>query len=228
MYRLLALFFPALLSAQSSWVSTNTQLHWDFHREITTATIEIFEADRWGTTFFFTDFDFDTAGQSGSYVEISRGLKLLSIGNSSVNASLQFNDGLLSGDTEFGKGIPRTVLGGISLSELQFGTAIFKIQVLARQEFAADLGWQLTGVWDWKIPKIPVEFLGYVDWNSNETGHQPVSIQTEPQLQIHWNHWALGSEVEISRNFSGAWTKNNGFEYHQWYVHPTIYLRAIF
>jgi hypothetical protein len=67
-----------------------------------------------------------------------------------------------------------------------------------------------------------------VDWNSNETDDQPTSVQTEPQFQFRWGRWAIGSEVEISRNFTGAYTRKHGFAYRTWYSHPTAYVRVYF
>lgn len=229
MYLFIFLFLlPAALFAEGTTVSVNAQLHRDFHREIFTSTLEVFEADRFGTTFLFTDFDYGSTGQQGSYFEVSRNIRVVPVGKARANFSLQFNDGVLPSDAKYGKGIPRTILYGIAVSDLQWGAAYFEMQALARQEFAADLGWQLTAVWDWPISQTPFEFLGYVDWNSNTTGHRPTSVQTEPQLQWNWKNLALGTEVEISRNFTGAWTPDHGFRYRKWYTHPTLYLRVKF
>jgi hypothetical protein len=226
MLLLALLLLPAALWAQAPTASLNVQLHWDFDRQITTSTVETFECDQWGSTFFFTDFDFDSAGQTGSYFEIARNLRLLRLGKAAGNLSLQYNDGVLSGDAGSGKGIPRTWLAGFALSDLTLGSAFFEVQALGRKEFGADPGWQLTGVWDWPITGSPLEFLGYVDWWSMSGGR--TGVQTEPQLQVRRNRLAAGSEVEISRNFSGAWTPRHGFQFDQWYVHPTIFLRVYF
>jgi hypothetical protein len=220
------LFLPAVLWAEPPSASLNAQLHRDFDREIFTSTIEIFESDRWGSAFFFTDFDFDSAGQTGSYFEITRNVRVMHIGKTTGNLSLQYNDGVLSTDAAR-KGIPRTWLAGVAVSDLMWGTAFFELQALARKEFAADVGWQLTGVWDWPIRGTPLEFLGYVDWwNMGSDGM--TAVQTEPQFQVRWNPWAVGSEVEVSRNFSGAWTQRHGFQFDRWYAHPTIYVRVYF
>ena len=222
------LLLPALALAQPPSLSSNVQVHWDFHRELSTSTVEFFEMDRWGTTFFFTDFDYGSTGQEASYFEVARNIAVVHTGKPLWNLSLQYNDGVLPSDAMLGKGIPRTVLYGIAVSDLKWGSAQFELQALARQEFSADLGWQLTAVWDWMIPKTPCEFLGYVDWNSNETNDQLTSVQAEPQLQFRWGRWAIGSEVEISRNFTGAYTRKSGFACRTWYSHPTAYVRVYF
>lgn len=219
---------PSLLLAQERSLWTNLQLHHDFHREIFTSTIEVFEQDKFGTTFFFTDFDYGSTGQEASYFEIARNHAVLAMGKAKWNVSLQYNDGVLPSDAELGKGIPRILLYGVALSDVKIGPAILELQVLARQEFAADLGWQLTAVWFCPLPGTPVEFLGYVDWNTNKTGDHPESVQAEPQVQIRLSRLAIGSELEISRNFPGAFTEKHGFNYLAWYTHPTVFLRVDF
>lgn len=225
---LFILLLPVLSAAQGKNLFADLQLHRDFHREILTATVEMFEVDRYGTTFFFTDFDFGSIGQHGNYFEIARNHALRRLPFAALNATLQFNDGVLPTDAAAGKGIPRTVLGGLSLSDLKWGAAAFELQALLRQEFAADPGWQFTAVWMWPVSGTPFEFLGYVDWNTNKAGDQPVSVQAEPQLLIRRGLWAIGSELEISRNFSGAYTDSQGFDYDTWYAHPTLFLRVDF
>ncbi|MCB1059753.1 MAG: DUF5020 family protein [Calditrichaeota bacterium] len=227
--RLLAFCLLIVSASQAADTYVNTQLHRDFDREIFTSTTEIWSGDKLGSTFFFTDLDFTSTGNTQSYFEISRHFILTRIRKlGHLNASIQFNDGVTGFDEMGGKVIPRTLLGGIAVTELKSGNAVFEVQALLRQEFAADLGWQLTGVWFVPIGKSPFEFLGYVDWNSNHYGNQPVSIQTEPQFQYRWRQMALGTEWEISRNFAGAFTKKDGYETGKWYLHPTIYVRYDF
>jgi hypothetical protein len=215
-----------MATADEPSIFVNGQLHRDFDREIYTSTVEIFGIDRWGSEFFFADFDFDSAGQTVSYFEISRNLLLKKTKWGGLNLSLQFNDGVAAFDAAAGqKSIPRAWLAGPAISDIKWGAAQFELQALYRQEFASDPGWQLTTVWFWPIWKTPFEFLGYFDWNSNEYGDNPTSFQAEPQLQYRYKHAALGTEFEISRNFQGAFTKDYGFEFRKWYVHPTLYLR---
>ena len=226
------LLLPGLLLAQEKSLFVNLQLHRDLHRELFTSTVELFELDRFGTTFCFSDNDFGHAGAQGSYLEIARNHALLRRSWGVLSASLQFNDGVLAGDGMAADGtpikqIPRTWLAGASLAEVKWGAATFEAQALWRQEFAAGAGWQLTGVWFYPLPR-GFEFLGYVDWNSNATNDQPTSVQAEPQLQYRRGQWAVGSELEVSRNFTGAFTTAQGFSYRTWYTHPTLYLRVDF
>lgn len=214
------------VSVHAADTYVNGQLHRDINREVFTSTVEVWSGDKLGSTFFFADFDFASNGQSQSYFEASRHFELTRIKKlGHLNASVQFNDGVTPGDGFEGKIIPRTFLAGLALTELRRGNSTFELQALARQEFASDLGWQLTGVWFVPISKSSFEFLGFVDWNSNEYGDQPVSIQAEPQFQYRIKQVAVGTEVEISRNFAGAFTEADGYETGKWYVHPTLYLR---
>jgi len=217
-----------LLLAPAAWAGdtfVNAQLHRDFNREVFTSTVEIWNGDRLGSTFFFTDFDFASTGQSQSYFEVSRHFVVVRPKWGECNLTVQYNDGVTPADRFGGKLIPRTVLGGIALGQLKRGSAIFEVQALLRQEFASDLGWQLTFVWFSPIQATGLEFLGYVDWNSNEYGEQPVSVQAEPQLQYRWKQVAVGTEWEISRNFAGAFKEDEGYETGKWYLHPTLYVR---
>jgi hypothetical protein len=231
MRKLSALFLllsPVVLFAQNRNLFVNVQLHRDFHREIFTSTIEVLELDRLGTTFLFSDFDYDSAGETGSYFEVARNLAVWKPKRFTANLSVQYNDGVLSFDALGDKNIPRTILGGIALSHILIGPAYFELQGLARQEFGAKLGFQFTGVWSVAIPKTPVTFQGYVDWFNHYYHDQPTVVQAEPQLLVRSHQWAIGTELEISRNFRGAYTKKQGFSYETWDTHPTIFLRVDF
>ncbi len=185
MYRFaVCLVLVGLAHAGETFV--NGQLHRDFNREVFTSTVEIWSGDRLGSSFLFADFDYGTSGQSQSYFEISRHFGLTRIKKAELSATIQYNDGVTPSDGTAGKLIPRTVLGGLALTELKAGDATVELQALLRQEFASDMGWQLTAVWFWPLSKTPFEFLGYVDWNSNEYGDQPVSLQAEPQFQYRY------------------------------------------
>ncbi len=218
----------ACLLAHSVWAAdtyVNGQLHRDFDREAFTSTVEIWSGDKLGSSFLFADFDFAATGQTQSYFEVSRHFRIARTQWGHFNVTLQYNDGVTPADGFGSKTIPRTLLGGVALTELKLGATLLEVQALLRQEFAADLGWQLTAVWFTPIKRTPFEFLGYVDWNSNEYGDQPVSIQAEPQFQYRWKQVAVGAECEISRNFAGAYTEADGYETGKWYVHPTVFIR---
>jgi hypothetical protein len=225
---LFLLLSPVVLFAQNKNVFMNVQFHRDFHREAFTSTVEILELDRRGSTFFFTDFDYYSEGETGSYFEVSRNFAVLRAKPFVTNFSLQYNDGVLNIDALGGKQIPRTFLYGVALSNILIGPAYFELQGLVRQEFGANLGFQFTGVWSVPIPKTPVTFQGYVDWFNHNYRDQPTVVQAEPQLLVRSHQLAIGTEWEISRNFTGAYTRKQGFSYETWYTHPTLFVRVDF
>ena len=67
-----ALFLCMLLSAVPGLQAQNIQLHYDFGgalydkdlhgRPVLTSTVEMFKADKWGSTYFFVDMDYTSKG----------------------------------------------------------------------------------------------------------------------------------------------------------------------
>ena len=64
----------------------NVQLHYDLghslykdltNRPSVTTTVEMFKPDKWGSTFMFTDIDYQREGVAGAYWEISRSGQLI-------------------------------------------------------------------------------------------------------------------------------------------------------
>ena len=89
MKKLITLFtvlFALTVSAQ------NFQLHNDFERGHLTSTFEMFKMDKYGNTFTFIDFDYNSAtGISGAYYEIARVLKTEKM---PVGLHVEYNAGL--------------------------------------------------------------------------------------------------------------------------------------
>jgi len=213
-----------LASAQERNLFLNAQLHRDFDREINTSTLEFFHIDKLGTTFFFADFDFDEAGQHGSYFEIARNFRLLPSSRGNLNLSVQYNDGVLEAPAKI---IPGVFLYGMAIDGLKLSKASFEFQALARKEFATRVSWQLTLVW--LAPLQPwLLFTGYMDINSDQQNDARIRVQSEPQLKLLWRHWAVGSEVEVSRNFLPAETEHQHFKENKWFTHPTVFLQYNF
>lgn len=81
----LFLFAFILLSVCAGKVmAQNIQLHYDLGRALykslderpwVTTTVEMFKADKWGSTYFFVDMDYTDKGVASAYWEISRELK---------------------------------------------------------------------------------------------------------------------------------------------------------
>ena len=70
----------AFTVAAVSGFAQNVQLHYDLGRSLyndlserqsVTTTIELFKPDRWGSTYFFTDLDYESDGVMGAYWEIA-------------------------------------------------------------------------------------------------------------------------------------------------------------
>ncbi|MFH1011948.1 MAG: DUF5020 family protein [bacterium] len=227
---LFTLMATAIACGQEKNLFLNAQLHWDFDREVVTSTLEFFHLDRLGTTFFFADFDFDETGQHGSYFEIARNFRIVPTRRGTMNLSVQYNDGVNDGvgvlETPM-KIIPGVFLYGVALDRFLLGKASFEFQALARKEFATRLSWQATLVWLAHLQPW-LMFNGYVDVNADEQFDGRIRIQSEPQLKFLWRQWAIGSEVEVSRNFLPAGTERQPFEENKWFAHPTIFLQYNF
>ena len=78
---LLVLFMCCLAGVTKA---QNIQLHYDLGRAMynslsdrpwVTTTVEMFKADKWGSTYFFVDMDYTDKGVASAYWEISRELK---------------------------------------------------------------------------------------------------------------------------------------------------------
>lgn len=82
----IALLLAALLTVTAKVkAQTNAQILYDFgsDRKYVTLTLEMFKQDKWGSTYFFVDHDFNydkmvvgskNISQGGTYTEISRAL----------------------------------------------------------------------------------------------------------------------------------------------------------
>ena len=91
---LLVLFAAASVKAQ------NLQVHYDFgkDRKYVTSTVEMFKPDKWGSTFFFVDMNYDADNGktvSLAYWEIARAFN---IKKSPFAAHIEYNGGLFNLD----------------------------------------------------------------------------------------------------------------------------------
>ena len=104
--RTLFLTIAALLASTFAKAQTNAQLFYDFgsDRKYATLTLEMFKQDKWGSTYFFVDHDFNydkmvvgsqNIAQGGTYTEISRAFNFWqnsSLKNWSLHA--EYNGGI--------------------------------------------------------------------------------------------------------------------------------------
>lgn len=225
-------FLIALIGI-TSLQAQNVQVHYDFgkDREYITTTVEMFKPDKWGSTFFFVDMNYDTKlGKSVSlaYWEIARGINL---GKSPFAAHVEYNGG-------FGQFKATPFNGAFAINDAWLAGVDYNInnadftkgitfQVLYKYiKDKQDASFQLTTVWYMHMLNKKLSFTGFADfWREDNTfttteGNTVAETKTkyvfltEPQIWYNLTeNISLGSEIEVSSNFGG----NEGFM-----VNPTL------
>lgn len=211
---LFALFAACTLSAQ------NFQLHYDFVREHATLTFEMFKADKYGSTYTFTDLDFNGKdGISQAYFELARVLKTEKM---PVGLHVEFNGGLGNGDFDGDGGLDGYTLNNAWIFGANYGksNAVWGFSTYAGYKLFQNAGkanYQVTGVWYWNIIKDKLTFAGFADvWSEYGLTERTIFL-TEPQFWYHLNKsFSLGGEIEISNNFAG---------YDDFKVRPTVAIK---
>ena len=205
--------FAVLLTAAAVF-GQNLQLHYDFgrDRQYFTSTLEMLEPDALGATFWFVDFDYNTAEKNKSaslaYWEIARYFTL-PIFNKQLSASLQYNDGLMIGSDaagSWGQSLNSAWLAGLSYF-IPIGKGNLSAELLYRHmDVSKSPDGQLTLVWFFPFFNGGLQFTGYLDYWTQDLvsiGKKNI-LQAEPQIwYVVSTHLSLGGEVEISRNFGG-------------------------
>ena len=220
---LIVMFSLAAAKAQ------NLQVHYDFgkDRKYVTSTVEMFKPDKWGSTFFFIDMNYDADNGktiSLAYWEIARAIKL---GKSPLAAHVEYNGGFGQFNTNPGYGAYS--INDAWLAGLEYGinnsdfTKGITFQVLYKYiKDKSDASFQLTAVWYLHMLKKKLSFTGFADfWGEENSFMEGETVTTtdfvfltEPQFWYNiTENLSVGSEIEISSNFSG----NKGFM-----VNPTL------
>ena len=196
--------FTILVTA--SITAQNFQLHNDFERGHLTTTFELFKMDKYGNTFTFVDFDYNSATGTGlAYFEIARVLKTEKM---PVGVLISYNGGLGT----FG---PESSQGGYTINDAWiFGANYGKGN--ARWGFSTYAGYkaiknadesnfQITGTWYVNLIENKLTFSGFADlWTENGLSDNTVFL-SEPQLWYHLNKtFSVGGELELSSNFAGG------------------------
>lgn len=225
-----------------SAVAQNVQFHYDLGhniyselsgRPLVTTTVEMFKADKWGSTYMFTDLDYQRDGVAGAYWEISREFNLTP--NKQWAAHVEYNGGLSSDEKTWNatRFQHAALLGGAWNWHNDNFSKTFSVQLLYKQFFRskhmgakAFSSVQLTEVWGINFANNLMSFSGFCDlwYNPNVDGN--FIFLSEPQLWVNLNaikgwegvNLSIGSEVELSNNF--VWNdhgKNNKF-----YAIPTL------
>lgn len=222
--------FLLLMSCTLTGVmAQNIQLHYDFgkDRKYPTTTVEMYKPDKWGSTFFFVDMDYNVAdvkGVSMAYWEIARGFTL---GKSPLAAHVEYNGGFGQFKADPYNGayqINDAWLGGLeyNYNNADF-TRGFTLQVLYKYiRDKHDASFQLTGVWYMHMLNKKLTFDGFADFwredgfftDGESTKETKFVFLTEPQLWYNFtDNISLGTEIEIGCNFGSV----EGFR-----VNPTL------
>jgi hypothetical protein len=202
------LFAAALIVATQFGFAQNLQLHYDFlknandpnasGRGYLISTVELFKADKYGSTYFFTDLDFNSSrgGNSQAYSEIDRDQR---IGDCPILAHLEYNGGFnqsvsFNNAWLFGASYPFKIKNG----SMSFYAAY---KAISTEKANA----QFTTIWFKMMAKGKLTFEGFMDiWSEDNTGSsgKKIIILTKPKLWYNVTpNLSVGSRVEISNNF---------------------------
>ena len=230
------LFFVTIIAASfCAKAQVNIQEQYDFNREHLTTTLEMFKADKWGSTFFFTDIYHpdNIFGPTGYYTEIARGLNFwqnTKLGG--LSAHVEWNGGQFANNA--------WLFGAEYLLHSSDFRYTLTIEVMYKSisgqkllddnparpfEKVSDFPMQFTIIWGCAdiFGLKGLTFSGFADfwgeninWGVNEDG-EPDNTKfvfvSEPQLWYNIGRFFgcdnlnIGGEVELAYNFAGAWRK---------------------
>lgn len=210
------LFLFSLFSLYTS--AQEVQLHYDFSkdRNYLTGTFEIFKPDSAGSTFFFTDFNFDRKdGANLAYFEIARKFNIKNDAIKGLNFHIEYNDGFLmtndkstSPVSAIGFPINRAYLTGFGFP-IKIGNFTLNTSYLYKNtKGSGGIDGQFTAVFFQNIFNNKITIRGFLDFwsqditlgDSNSKKH--MVLLTEPQIMYNFsNKFSMGSEIEISNNF---------------------------
>ncbi|MDR0431001.1 MAG: DUF5020 family protein [Tannerellaceae bacterium] len=212
----------------------NIQLHYDLGgsmynkelngRPVLTSTVEMFKPDKWGSTFFFIDMDYESKGIVSAYWEIAR--------------ELNFREGPFSIHVEYNGGVTESFpfqnayLGGLTYTynsgDFTKGFA-FSTMYKYIQKNDKPHNFQLTGTWYLHFFNDGLcTFTGFADFWKEKTAAGDFIFMAEPQFWMNLNkmngiaddfNLSVGSEVELTYNFANR----GGF-----YAIPTLAIKWTF
>lgn len=222
----------------------NVQVHYDLghslYKELTpradiTTTVEMFKPDRFGSTFMFTDIDYDSQGVQGAYWEIAREFNISK--NKQWAAHVEYNGGLTSGELPNSYYASRfqhaALIGGAWNWHNNDFSKTFSLQLMYKYYFKNSHlnmrpfnGFQVTEVWGVNMGHGKFSFSGFCDLWYNPDVNGKLILLAEPQFWYNMNtlkgwediHLSVGTEVEISNNFVYTETGRNN----KAYAIPTI------
>ncbi len=225
------LFALFLLCAPKAKAQVNAQLYYDFgdDREFVTLTLEMFKADKWGSTYFFVDHDFNynkgvpgghKLSHGGTYTEIARSfnfwqdsdLKAWSLHaeyNGGITQNYPINSAWLFGVEYF-------------MHSQDFKNTL-TLEALYKDihRVSSDVPMQFTAVWAMGdiFGVKGLKFSGFADFwwedhttykDNGEAKDATTVFITEPQLfynigqHIGVDNFSVGTEIELSSDFGST------------------------
>lgn len=232
----------ALVATTVAAPGQNVQLHYDLghslyndlgNRPSVTTTVEMFKPDTWGSTYLFTDIDYQRDGVAGAYWEIAREFNVTK--NKQWAFHVEYNGGLNSDeDTWNATRFQHAVLAGgawnwhsADFSRTFSVQALWKYYFKNRHYGARPFnGFQLTEVWGIQFAKGFCTFSGFCDLWYDPSANGKWIVISEPQFWWNLNKFkgwekinlSVGTEWELSNNF--VW--NDKGEHNRFYFIPTI------
>ena len=201
----------------------NVQFHYDLGHSLygdlssrpnITTTMEMFKADKWGSTFFFSDIDYFGDGAAGVYWEISREFSLTK--DKQWAFHVEYNGGATSIEhTAIASRFQHAFLAGgaWNWASKDFSKT-FSLQLMYKRYFKGmgrdgfD-GFQTTIVWGDTFANGLCTFSGFADlWYDKDVSGKLIFL-SEPQFWVNLNalegmegfNLSLGTELELSNNF---------------------------
>ena len=232
----------ALVATTVAASAQNVQLHYDLghslyndlgNRPSVTTTVEMFKPDTWGSTYLFTDIDYQRDGVAGAYWEIAREFNVTK--NKQWAFHVEYNGGLNSDeDTWNATRFQHAVLAGgawnwhsADFSRTFSVQALWKYYFKNRHYGARPFnGFQLTEVWGIQFAKGFCTFSGFCDLWYDPSANGKWIVISEPQFWWNLNKFkgwekinlSVGTEWELSNKF--VW--NDKGEHNRFYFIPTI------
>ena len=214
--RRFTLLFLLLLTATVALHAQNIQLHYDFGRSLYdkdmvarphfTTTVEKFQPDSWGSTFFFVDMDYNSNGVEQAYWEISRELQFW---KAPFSIHLEYNGGLAKQYS-----INNAYLAGLTYTynNANFSRG-FSLSAMYKyiQKNQSPNNFQLTATWYMNMCNNLYTFSGFADyWREKTWFGSTMTFMAEPQFWVNLNrlkgvnekfNLSVGTELEITDNF---------------------------
>ena len=241
-----AILLAAVLCTAFGIKAQNVQFHYDLGHSLygdlrarpnATTTIEMFKADKRGSTYFFNDMDYFSDGSAGAYWEFSREINLTK--NKQWAAHVEYNGGATSIEhTAIASRFRHAILVGGAWNWLSADfNKNFSLQAMWKYYFdgmgaGAYNGFQVTTVWGINFCGGLLTTSGFADlWYDPDVNGNLIFL-SEPQFWVNLNKlkgWdginlSIGSEVELSNNF----VFNKSGHNQSFYAIPTIALKWTF